>query len=180
MPSNTAFLLSEMPATTMGQSVDSTVNSMSSFGQASGSTKLGFGGVSPRLLMSNVENLRSIGIDIDTNNPIYQTIRNLIIVNYSVLMLNSAYRMAVKAHAAREATLAAAETAAILGVPIIGWANAWRIPLALAGSAMVYGAFEVGEKFGSGDWSFSSGDISLPGDRRRMEGQLSSTGLAGK
>lgn len=174
MPSDTAFLLTEMPATEMKLGVDSATSSMSAYGQALGSSKLGFRGVSPRLLMSNIHNLQALGIDIDTHNPIFQAIRNIIIVNYSLLMLNSAYRTAIKAHAAREATLAVGETTATLASVVMSW----KVPVALAASAWVYAAFETGKKLGSGEWDLPGGDISNPASRRQMNANLASTGIS--
>jgi hypothetical protein len=158
-----------MPSTEMGQSVNSAVSSMASYDQASGSMQIGISGISPRLLMSNVNNLRAIGIDIDMSNPVLNALRNVIIVNYSLLMLNSAYRTAIKAHAAREAALAVGETVATAASIVMSW----KIPVALVASASVYAAFETGKKLGSGEWDLAGGDMSIPGDRRQMMGDLS-------
>jgi hypothetical protein len=174
MPSNTAFLLAEIPTGGLTGSYNTLESSMASYDQASGSLNLGISGISPRMFMSNINNLRALGIEVDTNNRVLGALQKLIIINYSALMLNSAYRTAVKAHAARETAMAAAETAAILGTPIIGWSQIWRIPIALGAAAMVTAAFETGQKFGSGEWNFKGGDISASQDRRHMEGEIQS------
>ena len=161
---------------------DSASSGMRSYGRASGSLDISLGGLSPRALASLTENLRALGFDIDvqgtdTTAQIFRGLRTIIITNYSLLMLQGAYRSVVKAKLAYETAAAAAETAFWACIPVYGWA---RIALA-AGAAFLVTAtlsgWYVGEKFGSGDWNLPMGDIGSPQGRRMMEADLRGTGI---
>jgi hypothetical protein len=137
---------------------------------------LGVRGLSIRSVYQPLMALQGIGVPIDTNNRLFNALRTVIITNYSILMLQGAYRTFVAAKQAREIAIAASETAAMAAAQ--QWVN---IGLA-AGAAVLVGAslaigYTVGEKFGSGDWNLPSRNISNPQDRRMMESDLRATGV---
>ena len=175
MPSDTAFLeiLGDPDYTAFV--FDSAVMSMKRYD--SNPINLGIEGISIRSVYQPIMALQGIGIQVDLDSPIFKALRTIIITNYSILMLQGAYRSIVKAALARETAYAAAETAVWACVPVIGGA---RIALA-AGAALLVTAtlsgWYVGEKIGSGDWTLPMGDINNPQERRQMENALANTGV---
>jgi len=167
MPSDTAFL-NDMPAgKAMAESYDSLGDSADALSR-SPRMSVGSGFVlSPRGLSSMIENLRSLGIEIDENNRVLRGLRAGIITGYSLHMLYGAWAALRKAQAAKETAYAAVETTAM------AVAQQWSL-IAQAGIAatMVYSAFKVGEKLGSGDWNLPSFDMSDPAARRNAGRQI--------
>jgi hypothetical protein len=171
MPSDTAFL-GDLPAAgqlvsgydTLGTSADVLSKQRVGGGMAGGNL------FSPRGLLSTLENLRALGIDIDENNAVLKGLRAGIVTNYSLYMLYGAWTAMRKAQAAREAAYAATETAAL------AIAQQWHlIAQGAAAALMVTAAFAVGEKIGSGDWKLPSFDISSPVERRAAARRLAAT-----
>ena len=136
----------------------------------------GMEGISIRSIYQPIMALQGLGININMNSKLFKALRTVIITNYSILMLQGAYRAIIKAQEAREIAMAASETAAMAAAQ--QWVN---IGLA-AGAAVLAGAslaigYTIGEKFGSGDWNLPSRNISNPQDRRMMESDLRATGV---
>ena len=171
MPSDLAFL--EMEDTDLVSGYESATASM---GQYRGDIDLGMRGISIRSVYQQVMALQALGVPIDMNSELFKALRTVIITNYSILMLQGAYRTVIKARQIREMALAASETAAMAAAQ--QWAN---IAIA-AGAALLVGGslaigYTVGEKFGSGDWNLPNRNISNPQDRRAIENDLRATGV---
>ncbi len=131
-----------------------------------------------RQFSSSINMMRLLGVEIDENSRIMRSIGTMMSTNiaiYSFYSMVCAYR---RSQAAVQTALAVSETAAILKVPVIGWSQAWRIPLALAAAAIATASlvsFKVGENIGSGEWNFPSINVTNPSDRRTAERQLQGT-----
>ena len=170
MPSDLAFL--EMSDADLVGSLDSATTSMGDYDGHP--IDLGLRGISIRSVYQPLMALQALGVPIDMNSELFKALRTVIVTNYSILMLQGAYRTYAKAKEAREIAIAASETAAMAAAQ--QWVN---IALA-AGAALLVGAslavgYTVGEKFGSGDWNLPSGDIRSPMQRRAMESNLRAT-----
>lgn len=167
-----AFL--ELPEGEMVGGYDSASTSMGYYN--SHRFNLGLEGISIRRVYQPLMALQGLGIPIDMNSCAMKALRTIVITNYSLLMLQGAYRTIIKAKEAREITLAASETAAMAA------AQQWQNIAIAAGAALLVGSslavgYTVGEKFGSGDWNLPLGNISKPQDRRMMEAGLRATGI---
>lgn len=173
MPSNTAFLIPGLPETDLVTAYDSC--DISGRLYPSRPLDLGVRGLSIRNVYQPIMALEGLGIHIDTSTELFKALRTIVITNYSLLMLQGAWRTVIAAATARETALATTETAALAAAQ--QWGSIAQGVIAAGMFASFFAAEQVGEKFGSGEWNFPSGDIRLPGDRRRMEGQLASTGL---
>ena len=143
-------------------------------GYSSQQLNLGMEGISIRSVYQPIMALEGLGIHIDMNSKLMKALRTVIITNYSILMLQDAYRSIVKAQTTRELALAAGETTAMAA------AQQWHAIALAAGAAatvaMSFGVgYAVGERIGSGDWHFPGGNLSNPQDRREMEHALAST-----
>lgn len=124
-------------------------------------------GISPRALSSTVENLRALGFDIDENNRTLRALRIGITTGYSLYMLYGAVAALRRAEAVAETAWATGETIAMAA------AQQWdKIAQAAAAAALVYTAFKVGEKFGSGDWNFPAFNVNSPVERRAAARKL--------
>lgn len=186
MPSDLAFL--EMDDEGLTFAYDSATESMASYSRHQ--IDLGIKGLSIRSVYQPLMALQGLGVPIDTNSRLFNALRTAIITNYSLLMLQGAYRTIVATKLAWETAAAEAETAAILGIPIIGWSQIWRIPIALGAAAMVAaalgGGYYVGEKLGSMNQnvnvsktiSLQGGDIRSPQERRKMDFRMATCGFA--
>lgn len=167
MPSDTAFigdLPAAIPLSAAYDSLGGTTDALTTSPRMS----IGGGhGISPRELSSTLVNLRALGIEIDENTPVLKGLRAGIITNHSLYMLYGAWTALRKAQAAKETAYAAAETTAMAA------AQQWGlIAQAAIAAALVYSAFKVGEKFGSGDWNFPSFNMSDPAARRNAGRQM--------
>lgn len=167
MPSDYAFL--EVPEVDIIGGYDSATNIMGQYN--SQQTNLALGGLSIRNVYQPLTALQGLGVHIDMNSKLMRALRTVIITNYSIFMLQGAYRAIVKAREAREVALSISETAAMAVAQ--QWAN---IAIA-AGAALLVGGslavgYVVGEHLGSGDWNLPSLNLSNPQDRRTMEHSL--------
>lgn len=167
MPSDTAWL---MPELTAGPSLAKAYDGLTERTTAlSTAPKMDMGShrLSPRALASTVENLRSLGIDIDENNRVLRGLRAMIITNYSLYALYSAYRAYVTAQAVRETAMAAKETAEAVA------SRDWKkLIMASAAASMVASSFGAGYELGSGNWKLPSIDWSNPTERRKAKRQM--------
>ena len=153
---------------------ESASSSMGSY--SSRSMNLGMEGISIRSVYQPIMALEGLGIHIDMNSQLMKALRTVVITNYSLLILQGAYRSIVKAQTARELALATGETTAM------AIAQQWHTIAMAAGAAILVGAtlgigYAVGEKFGSGDWNLPGGNLSVPQERRQMEHALAGTGV---
>ena len=175
LPSDLAFL--ELPESEIVRGYESASSSM----KYCDSTPLNLGieGISIRSVYQPIMALQGLGISIDMNSRLMIALRNVIITNYSLLMLQGAYRSIVQSRTIYETALAAQETEMVLTRehPLSALA---KIALA-TGTALLVGstlaAYAVGEKIGSGEWNLPGGNISNPQSRRAMEADLRGTGI---
>jgi hypothetical protein len=175
MPSDLAFL--ELPDAEIVSSYESTRLRMRDYDSTP--LNLGFEGISIRSIYQPIMALQGLGINIDMNSRLMIAIRNAVITNYSILMLQGAYRSIVQSRTIYETALAAQETEMVLtrehplsALPKIALAAGAAL---LVGSALA--GYAVGEKIGSGEWNLPGGNLSNPQSRRAMEAELRATGI---
>jgi hypothetical protein len=175
LPSDLAFL--ELPDAEIASSYESARLRMRDYDSTP--LNLGFEGISIRSIYQPITALQGLGINIDMNSRLMIVIRNAVITNYSILMLQGAYRSIVQSRIVYETALAAAETELVLTRehPLSALA---KIALA-TGAALLVGSalagYAVGEKIGSGEWNLPGRSITNPQSRRAMERDLRGTGI---
>ena len=163
-----------MPDEEIVGSYDSASMSMSQYDAHE--VDLGVRGLSVRSVYQQIGALQGLGIPIDMNSELFKALRTIVVTNYSILMLQGAFRTLVKAREAREVAMAAGETVAMAAAQ--QWANiAIATGAAILVSTSLAAGYVVGEKLGSGDWHLPGGNISKPQDRRAMEAGLRATGI---
>jgi hypothetical protein len=174
MPSDTAFLWDvwDMPAGgSLATAYDDLGGTLDAYPRKAHDLSMTGTRFSPREFSSVIENLRALGLDIDENNKMLRGLRLAILTNYSLYSIYAAYRAIVKAREATELGLAVGETIAM------AVAQQWhRIAQAATAAVITYAAFNIGERFGSGDWNLPSVNTHNPADRRVAARQVSQLG----
>ena len=168
MPSDLAFL--ELPESELVSAYDSCSLAEGYYEQKP--MDIGVRGLSVRAVYQQLGALQALGVNIDMNSKLFKALRTIVVTNYSLLMLQGAYRSILKSLEAKTVGRATLET--------IGMAAAqqWhRIAIAAGAGIGVVSAFKVGEKFGSGDWNLPNVDFSKPSERRKAENALGQLGI---
>lgn len=118
-----------------------------------------------RALMGLGDELRLLGIEIDKAHPILKFLNTALLISTAYYSLYNTYVFAVESHMAREAAMAAAETAEASLEPT-GWV---RLAIAVSAAATFAATFGVVSHFSSGDWTLPKFDITDAAQRRQAQ-----------